>query len=317
MQAQVNIIIICYNAVNYTKTTIESLLKTTDIPFCMTIIDNGSSDSTWDYLNSIKSDGFLQKIYLIKNQENMGVGFAYNQGLQVSLDNNYEFSCFCNNDLYFSQNWLTKMLNCIKQNPNVVALNPLRTAVRTKYDSKISTMDKLRSLEETEDWRKELEMFSEMPVEQFDVFAQKIVQQNSSELEIIKFPDSLSTCICLCRTKIYKELGYFADPSFPKYGGEDIDMCWTVMSKGYDCAICHDTYVHHFRGKSIKSMNRQQLLKISNQILYKKWQKEILSFCRSNPDILNTLYTTNATKYWLLRELDSDIGFSKGVQNAR
>ena len=67
-------------------------------------------------------------------------------------------------------------------------------------DSKISTMEKLLSLEETDDWRKELESFIEMAVEDFDVFAHNIVQQNASALEIIKFPDSLSTCVCLCRT---------------------------------------------------------------------------------------------------------------------
>lgn len=315
MQLQVNIIVICYNAVEYTRATVESLLKTTKLPFALTLVDNGSVDDTGVYLDSLKPNEFLQQVHIIRNKENMGVGFAYNQGLKVSIDNGYDFSCFCNNDLYFANDWLDKMLTSIRSKPNVAALNPLRTALRTKYNSKISTMEKLLSLEETDDWRKELESFTEMDVEDFDVFVHNIVQQNASALEIIKFPDSLSTCVCLCRTAAYKELGYFADPDYPKYGGEDIDMCWAIMALGYDCAICHDTYVHHFRGKSIKSLDRQQLLKISNQILYKKWQKELLSFLQANPDILHNLHTSDTEQYWMLRYLDKDIDFVKELQN--
>lgn len=315
MQLQVNIIVICYNAVEYTRATVESLLKTTKLPFALTLVDNGSVDDTGVYLDSLKPNEFLQQVHIIRNKENMGVGFAYNQGLKVSIDNGYDFSCFCNNDLYFANDWLDKMLTSIRAKPNVAALNPLRTALRTKYNSKISTMERLLSLEETDDWRKELESFTEMDVENFDVFVHNIVQQNASALEIIKFPDSLSTCVCLCRTAAYKELGYFADPGYPKYGGEDIDMCWAIMALGYDCAICHDTYVHHFRGKSIKSLDRQQLLKISNQILYKKWQKELLSFLQANPDILHNLHTSDTEQYWMLRYLDKDIDFVKELQN--
>ena len=93
-------------------------------------------------------------------------------------------------------------------------------------------------------------------------------------IRYIKFPNAISTCVCMIRTKIFKDnFGYFVNPYFMEYGGDDIDMSWRVMRAGYNCAILNTTYVHHFRSRSLKEydINRDRLLNESNKRLLSLW----------------------------------------------
>jgi GT2 family glycosyltransferase len=119
----------------------------------------------------------------------------------------------------------------------------------------------------------------------------------------------------LARNSVIETIDYFANPVFPKYGGEDIDLCWRLMEKGYSCAILHTVYVHHFRGKSIKANknNRQTMLRISNEILLKIWKNKILDFLlkqeSSGVNIREKLKENHGDNYWLLSELNASTKF--------
>lgn len=314
----INIVIICYDALPYTKATLHSLFKTTKLPYILTIIDNGSTDGTKKFLQRlIVPQKYCMEYILINNCENMGAGYAYNQGFEVSLNKRCEYTCFCNNDLYFQDDWLVKMKKCLDKNSNIALLNPLRPAERTKFDENISTMQKLKGIRPTNNWKQELKEYSGYAYDNFNIFCNEIIKNNQDQqgFEILQFPDSLSTCVCLARNDAIREVGHFADPIFPKYGGEDIDLCWNIMELGHDCAILHDVYVHHFRGKSIKShgMNRQAMLKISNEILLNKWQDEILDFLQKQEsngvNIKEKLQLNRGDNYWLLSELNESTKF--------
>lgn len=321
MPVRTNVVIITYNALEYTKATIDSLFAKTYSYFHLTIVDNGSDKDTLEYLDSLKPAQYCKKITVIKNNENAGVGYAYNQGQQVSFVEGVEFTAFCNNDLYFSTDWLAKLESRLDKNPNIAMLSPLRPSAKVYYDSRTSTRDRLAELPETDNWRIELAAYAERPVEEFDDFAHQVVKANrNGDVEIISFPDSLSTCVCLTRNSAFRALNHFADHHFSGYGGEDIDMSWTIMSLGYDCAVDHDVYVHHFRGKSLKAndLKRQDLLKRSNKILYKKWEGSIQNFIEDNirqgVDIAAEIELGSNSQYWLLYELNQYEKFLEDVR---
>jgi hypothetical protein len=121
----------------------------------------------------------------------------------------------------------------------------------------------------------------------------------------------------LTRNSHFKELNRFADPRFIGYGGEDIDTSWTTMMKGYDCAVDHAVYVHHFRGKSLKAnkLNRSELLKKSNKVLYEKWGPEIRNLIEKRMDdgidVIALIKEGQNTNYWLLHELNRDVNLVK------
>lgn len=330
MDVKTNVVIICYNALSYTKATVESLFNKTYSPFNLTIINNGSNHNTRVFLEQLKLSKNCKKYTLIKNNANRGVGHAYNQGFQLSLKDNVKYTCFCNNDLYFSDNWLAKLEKCLDDNQAIAMLNPLRPSAKTIYSPGLSTLARLMQINKTFDYKSELENFTSMPIEKFDLFCEKIIQNNrqslKDDIEILEFPDSLSTCVCLINNSHFKKLGNFADPIFKKYGSEDIDTSWRVMKLGYQCAISKNVYVHHFRGKSLSdnNLNRRELLKVANKLLYKKWRSEINSFLQNQEtrgiDIagmfaVNTGNTGN--QYWLLSQLNNDADLLKGLCNER
>ena len=106
VKPKVNIVMPTWNALEYTKITLSRLFESTKVPFTLTIIDNASRKETIDFLKKIKSQGSCIKINKIFNQKNLGSGRAFNQGWQISREEDIEFTCLINNDLYFSRGWL-------------------------------------------------------------------------------------------------------------------------------------------------------------------------------------------------------------------
>jgi len=92
----------CYNSVKYTKLCIESMLKHGTPLDRLVVVDNGSSDETRNYLESIES------IHRIYNRENLGCGVAWNQG---ALALQAEWTIVMNNDLIVSPNWIENLIS--------------------------------------------------------------------------------------------------------------------------------------------------------------------------------------------------------------
>ena len=65
---------------HYTICTLDSLFKTVDIDIYLTIIDNGSNNDTRNYLSTLSVPAFVKNISYIRNEKNLGIGAAYNQG---------------------------------------------------------------------------------------------------------------------------------------------------------------------------------------------------------------------------------------------
>lgn len=129
-----NVVMVCWDALEYTKTTISSLFKTTpNYSYRLTIIDNNSKPDTTEYLKFIRPPNNV-KMEIIYNNSNIGIGSAYNQGLEKSTENNCKYTVFCNNDLLFSDGWLEKMLDVMNSNDRIALLNPLRPSVNDYWD---------------------------------------------------------------------------------------------------------------------------------------------------------------------------------------
>lgn len=308
----VNIVIICGGQLNYTITTIESLLLSLSFneDFHLTLIQNTDDILTKQFLDSV----LLQhnKSTIIRNKIPLGVGAAYNQGLDISIKNNYKYTCFCNDDLFFPHNWINSLLSKMESNEKLAIVAPLRPSKKVLLSQEISTIKRLEEIQSYNDWWNEISLFTGMNPIDFDSFVKNITKINMyhDDIEYIDFPDAVSSCICLCRTSVFKKIGYFADTTFPFYGGEDIDISWTVLKMGLLCGIDHTTYIHHFRNKTIKPQKRLDWIAQSNKILYSKWKDDILdhiySFKDSDRDyIISEILNPNcSSKYWLLSELN-------------
>ena len=194
---------------------------------------------------------------------------------------------------------------------NIAMANSIRPSVNDIHPDGISSIDKLMSISYS-NIAQEIEAFTGGSVNDFDNFCKVISKLNkniSGEYRKIKFPDSLSSCMCIVRNSALNKYGYFANPVFDNnYGGEDIDICWSLMNDGYSCVVDNGSYVHHFRGKSMKhnSVKVSNKLKYSNKILYRKWKYEIDKYMKDNNLTVNNLQESGDS--WLLYKLFKTLG---------
>lgn len=317
---KVNIVIVCAGAINYTIATVESLFLNTKKGFYLTIINNDAGEITEQYLKTLEMR--YDNIQIIENKTNLGVGAAYNQGLDVSINKNIPYTCFCNDDIFFTSGWLDKMLSHIKKDRRIAILGPLRPSKKVKIGEGISTMDKLKSIPVDNDWWSELEYFTGKSPLDFNSAAESIIRANrgKKKIEYVTFPDAISTCVCLCRTKLFQRIGYFASNEYPLYGSEDIDISWTVMKLGYKCAIDKTVYIHHFRNKTISREGRQSWLNESNKVLYSKWKQDIINFIKTQDEqtqkkLIVEMKKENANnQYWLISELNKTEDILKDLE---
>lgn len=114
----------CYNALEYTKRCVESLLRA-NIPLDRVVaVDNDSSDSTFEYLSRFP---FYD---VIRNRSNLGCGVAWNQGvLRLQSD----WSIVMNNDIEVSLGWIEALLGQAEQR-NFPVICPAMIEGQRNYD---------------------------------------------------------------------------------------------------------------------------------------------------------------------------------------
>lgn len=103
-----------YSLLHYTGNTIGSIHEHTnedETPYEIVVVDNGSTIE-------LKAPSEYNCDKYIRNEKNLGVSKAWNQGIRVSQG---EFICLMNNDLMVFDNWLPDMLSCLKHLDLVMA----------------------------------------------------------------------------------------------------------------------------------------------------------------------------------------------------
>lgn len=74
--AFVNIGVVTFNRLEFTRQAIAAVLKYTDFPYVLTVVDNASKDGTTDYLKEMQREGYIDNLVLL--DENVGVAKASN-----------------------------------------------------------------------------------------------------------------------------------------------------------------------------------------------------------------------------------------------
>lgn len=281
MEVKTNIVVVCWNALDYTRATLDSLFATVHHPYMLTIVDNSSVDGTQEYLAKLQTPDMCKKYTLILNKTNLGYGGAINQGYEVSLKHEVDYTCVCNNDLYFQNCWLEMMERQMDKLTEIGILGVLRPAVDTLHHTHkdMSAKAVVDSLSTDLSITTELQAFQDGY--SFEDTAKMLVKLNGGGVQHLRCPpNAVVTCCALIRNGAVKEIGYIADPRFLIYGSEDLDLSWSLEETGYKCAIFKDVYVHHFRHKSViaSGLDRNKYLKENNARLYNKWQTRILAF---------------------------------------
>ena len=112
---KISVIISAYNHEKYVAKSIESILNQTFLDFELIVVDNGSSDSTYKIIKTIKDPRI--KIFRIK--KNIGFGYALNFALNKSRGE--YISLFSSDDIGLPDK-LKKQVKYLDDHPGVGAV---------------------------------------------------------------------------------------------------------------------------------------------------------------------------------------------------
>lgn len=126
----------CYNAIEYTKKCIDSMIKNGDDLSRLAIVDNGSTDGTQEYLQSLPLGD------LILNKSNLGCGVAWNQGA-MSLQS--EWTIIMNNDVVVSSGWIENLINAAEKH-DIKVISPSLIEGELDYDFDALVNDAIPSI---------------------------------------------------------------------------------------------------------------------------------------------------------------------------
>lgn len=206
----VSVIVQAYNRLDKTKKCVESILKyTTDFEYELVLIDNGSTDGTFEYYKSIHHP----RKKIIRVTKNIG---SYVSILQ-HLDGRY--IVFITNDTYVTKNWLNNLLICLKSNDAIGMVVPLTTNASNLQDIDIS----FNSLEEMQE---------------------KASQYNVSNPKLWHERLRLIFQLAVFRRETMEVAGALLDYGY-YHDFVDDDVTFRIRRAGYKTILCKDTFVHH------------------------------------------------------------------------
>lgn len=316
--AKTNVVMVCWNALEYTKITLGSLFKTVKHPFYLTIIDNSSTDGTPEYLGKLKVPQNCVRFHLILNKVNLGYGGAINQGYEISKQLGADYTCVCNNDLLFENEWLLRLEKVLANDCKIGILSTMRPSVHVTHPYYKQTAKEVVDSTPLEySAREEVDYFTSGAT--WNKFLKDLKKINNTKLATLKCPPEIAVTFCaIVKNQAIEKIGYLADSQFEKYGSEDADLSWSLNKAGYKCCIENHIYTHHFRHKSITTSNldRDKYLKMNNRLFFKKWSSEIYSFLSkfTNDELIRKFNGGDDDSFWFLRLLNKNIQFWNGVK---
>lgn len=108
------VIIVNYNGYKYTKRCIHSVLKSNFKNLDLVIVDNGSTDSSYEKL-TLDFKNFRQ-VKIIKLKKNFGPAYARNIGVKKTKS---LAICFLDNDTEVDKKWAEEPIELFESNPKV------------------------------------------------------------------------------------------------------------------------------------------------------------------------------------------------------
>ena len=118
---QTEIVVLCHNSVKITQRFFRHLYENTD-NFDAVFIDNGSSDSTKDFLTICANE--FDNITLVLNEDNKGVIGGRNQGYDIisAADKKPKYILFIDNDQFVEPGWLDHHLSILEHGYDMVGV---------------------------------------------------------------------------------------------------------------------------------------------------------------------------------------------------
>lgn len=210
----VTIVVIAYNRIDKTRNCIESILTNThNIDYELVLIDNGSTDGTLDYFESID----YEKKEIIRITKNIGAGIPL---FAIPVLHYHKYIAWIANDVIVTPNWLENLVTIMETDEKVGMVCPVSSNVSNLQEINLQ----FQSLEE---------------------MYQKAALFNQSDPRKWQDRLRLMNAVTFLRKEVMVALGpYCYDMGFFHDFGDD-DLTFRIRRTGYRTILAGDTWVHH------------------------------------------------------------------------
>ena len=113
-----DVIVPCYNVEKYVGFALDSLLEQTFSEFRIIVIDDASTDHTWDILRDYEKKD--ERICLYRNRENCGIAYTRNYGLDLAKS---KYIAFMDADDIALPDRLKKQIAFLEKHPEIGAVS--------------------------------------------------------------------------------------------------------------------------------------------------------------------------------------------------
>jgi len=237
MQAQdtslknVAIVIVNWNSFDLTRDTLLSLQKSNFQNFDCIVVDNGSADNSACQLNNL-----FPEIILLLAGENKGFTGGNNIGMQYALDKGYEFIMMLNNDVEVDPNFLNPLVQKLKANEKMGAVQPL---IYFHHDKNLiwnagTTFNPLLGICATPNYNQR--------------------DNSHAQMQVQKKIDWITGCAFMIRASVLKKIGLLKEGFFIYY--EDVDLSFRIKLAGYSLGYEPSSVIYHIAGMSHKSKEK-------------------------------------------------------------
>lgn len=211
-------IVLNYNGREVTLEAVGSLLGMTYRPFDLLVVDNGSTDGSYEAV----AEAF-PGVTQIRTAENLGPAGGLNLGLRWALDRDYDYLLVLNNDIEVDPAMLAEMVAVAESDPGIGCVGPKGYYYEDR-ERIWSAGGRLRFREAMTRERGE----GEMDRGQYD---------RDGEV------DYVNGCAMLVKRQAVEAAGLWDSLFF--LGLEDADFCMRVKARGYTCHYAHRARLWH------------------------------------------------------------------------
>ncbi|MDP3788806.1 MAG: glycosyltransferase family 2 protein [Candidatus Omnitrophota bacterium] len=226
-----DIVIPVWNMKELTRQCVDNIVRHTDFPYCLIIVDNASNEETRIYLEDLAKRKDIN-VRLIRNEENLGNSKGANQGIRAS---DAEYVCILDNDTMVMGHWLTEMVNVAESDEKIGVVNPVSNYGRKKPLGR-----------------------------KWEEVARDVYQEGKGKY--IETAAAIGFCF-LIKRKVINDIGVWPEGYGPGYF-EDTEYSIRAIRKGYKVAIAQGAYVVHLEHSSFRKTGFFDELFAKNQKIF-------------------------------------------------
>lgn len=253
-----------WNGAKYLDSYLSSLVKQTYQDFNVYIVDNGSTDETFDILSKYEANLTLK---LIKLNKNTGFAVANNIGIEEAMKDESEYVITLNNDLELDAKCLEFLFKDI-ENTNraydIYQILMLNYFERNIIDAAGLDFDRYLNTYQI-GYKKDKEILPSISTEIKGACAGAAVYSKKA------------------LNKVKEKNGDYFDSRFFAYY-EDVDLALRLLNAGFKSLLLKDALVYHIHsGTGVKGSYFKEYYLSRNDLIYRKKNLSTEQFNRFRP----------------------------------